>query len=155
MSLDSSETSSTHPLSSKCQWSVTKSLKLLFYKVSKIKMSPCVAVCCSVLQRVAACCSVTMSLKWLSHKVSKITKSPCVAVCCSVLQCVAACCSVTMSLKWPSTKSVKSQCLPVLQRVAAFCSVTMSLKWLFHKVSRITMSPCVAVCCSVLQRLAV
>jgi len=36
----------------------------------------CVAVCCSVLQRVAVCCSVLQ----------------CVAVCCNVLQRVAACC---------------------------------------------------------------
>jgi len=39
----------------------------------------CVAVCCSVLQRVAVCRSVP----W------------CVAVCCSVLQCVAVYCSVS------------------------------------------------------------
>ena len=38
----------------------------------------CVAVCCSVLQRVVVCCSVLQ----------------CVAVCCSVLQRVVVCCSV-------------------------------------------------------------
>jgi len=41
------------------------------------RSSPCVAVCCSVLQCAAVCCSVLQ----------------CVAVCCSVLQC-AVCCSV-------------------------------------------------------------
>jgi len=41
-------------------------------------VAACVAVYCSVLQRVAVCCSVLQ----------------CVAVCCSVLQCVAVCCSM-------------------------------------------------------------
>ena len=39
-------------------------------------MIQCAAVCCSVLQGVAMCCSVFSVLQ-------------CVAVCCSVLQCVA------------------------------------------------------------------
>ena len=49
----------------------------------------CVAVCCSVLQCVAVCCSVLHCVADIhTHSVS------CVAVCCSVLQCVAVCCSV-------------------------------------------------------------
>ena len=47
----------------------------------------CVAVCCSVLQRVAACCSVMQ----------------CVAMCCSVLQCVAVRCSVLQCVRTPLT----------------------------------------------------
>jgi len=59
----------------------TMALNRLFHEVSKITVSPCVAVCCSVLQCIAVYCSVLQ----------------CVAVCCSALQCVAVCCSVTMS----------------------------------------------------------
>ena len=42
----------------------------------------CVAMGCSVLQRVAVCCSVLQ----------------CVAMCCSVLQCVIVCCSEVQSV---------------------------------------------------------
>jgi len=42
----------------------------------------CVAVCRSVLQYVAVCCSVCPSRYWI-----------CYGVCCSALQCVAVCCS--------------------------------------------------------------
>ena len=48
-----------------------------------------VAVCCNVLQCVAAGCSVLQGLC-----VKDICVLQCVAVCCSVLQCVAVCCSV-------------------------------------------------------------
>jgi len=51
----------------------------------------CVAVCCSVLQRVAVRCSNGYT------------------VCCSVLQCVAVCCSVLQYV---------AVCCSVLQRVA-------------------------------------
>ena len=68
----------------------------------------CVAACCSVLQRVAACCSVTTRTLCVAACCSALqrvaasllarsrsqTSSPADAVCCSVLQCVAACCSV-------------------------------------------------------------
>jgi len=60
----------------------------------------CVAVCCSVLQRVAR--RLYVSKTHMSLQGAGVLQ--CVAVCCSVLQCVAACCSV-------------------LQRVAACCSV--------------------------------
>jgi len=59
---------------------------------------PCVAVCCSVLQRGAVCCSMSQCVA------VRCSALQCVAVCCAVLQCVAVCCSV-------------------LQRVAACCSV--------------------------------
>jgi len=48
-------------------------------------------VCCGVLQRVAVCCSVLQCVA-VCYSVLQ-----CVAVCCSVLQCVAACCSVLRS----------------------------------------------------------
>jgi len=46
----------------------------------------CVAVCCSALQRDAACCSVVVSLGKVCAHVSS-------HFCCDMLQCVAACCS--------------------------------------------------------------
>jgi len=52
----------------------------------------CVAVCCSVLQRVAVCCSVLQCVAVCCSVLQ------CVAVCCSVLQCVAVCCRVTQSV---------------------------------------------------------
>ena len=59
----------------------------------------CVAVCCSVLHRVAAvykCVSFgTPREHALEVSVAVcISTLQCVAVCCSVLQCVAVCCSV-------------------------------------------------------------
>jgi len=70
------------------------------------------AVCCSVLQCVAACCSVLQYLlrvllrvvvSHISTNYLEVTcKEQCVAVCCSVLQrvavfiaCAVACCSVS------------------------------------------------------------
>jgi len=61
------------------------------------------AVCCSVLQCVAACCGVLRSVVWihvgcpfllLSHKFCVSNRLQCVAVCCSMLQRVAVCCGV-------------------------------------------------------------
>jgi len=53
----------------------------------------CVAVCCSVLQCVAAC--MPRDLPANSPGVSvHDSVLQCVTVCCSVLQCVAVCCSV-------------------------------------------------------------
>ena len=55
----------------------------------------CVAVCCSVLQRVAVCCSVLQ----------------CVAAWCSVLQCAAVCCSVLQCVAvWLQCAAVWLQC---------------------------------------------
>ena len=89
----------------------------------------CVVVCCSVLQCVAVCCKVLQS----------------VAVCCSVLQRFAACCS---ALQRRSTTQdhgdEQDQCCNVLQRVA------VSLP---HKTTHMCKIS-VAVCCSVLQRVA-
>ena len=92
----------------------------------------CVAVCCSVLQRVAVCCSVLQCV------------AVCIPVCCSVycsmllcvLQCVAECCSILQSVAMCSRMlQCIAVCCSVLQCVAVCCSVLQ----------------CVAVCCSVLQ----
>ena len=86
-----------------------------------------VAVCCSVLQCVAVCCSSCASCTPASppsdlvhYLCNSCSVLQCVAVWCSVLQCVAVRCSA-------------------LQCVAVHCSVLQ----------------CVAVCCSVLQCVAV
>ena len=55
-------------------------------------MSRCIAVRCSVLQRVAACCSV---LQWVAACCSVLLR---VAAWCCVLQYVAVCCSVFQHL---------------------------------------------------------
>jgi len=69
----------------------------------------CVAVCCSGLPRVAACCSV---LQCVAVGCSVLQR---VAVCCSMLQCVAVCCSVLHRV---------AVCCGVLQSVAVCSSVT-------------------------------
>jgi len=58
----------------------------------------CVAVCCSVVQRVNksklyACCQLLLSITFASLP-SVDCVLQCDAACCSVLQCVAVCCSV-------------------------------------------------------------
>jgi len=119
----------------------------------------CVAVCCSVSQRVAVCYGVPI---WDAEaRLLECCLFRCVsgtrAVCCSVLQRVAACCSVlrcpnlgrwsptsrmlSTPLCFRYTRSV-SKCVAVcccLQSVAVCCGVLQ----------------CVAVCCSVLQCVAV
>jgi len=68
----------------------------------------CVAVYCSVLQRIAVCCSVLQ----------------CAAVYCSVLQCIAVCCSVLQCVAvWCSVLQCVVACCSVLQCVAVCCSV--------------------------------
>jgi len=81
---------------------------------------------CSVLQRVAACCSVLQcALTYCRQEQRQLVR---IAVCCSVLQCVAVCYSV-------------------LQRVAV-CTDTLQTR---AKTTRPCCSElqCVAVCCSV------
>jgi len=63
-----------------------------------------VAVCCSVLQRVAVRCS---ALQREMHIVGHALLLQCVAVCCSVSQCVAVCRSVSQRV---------ALCCSVLQR---------------------------------------
>jgi len=111
----------------------------------------CVAVCCRVLQCVAVCCSVILprtqhTRQHMSRYIvcigcQKVTMLQCAAVCCSVLQCAAVCCSVillrTQYARQPTSRyivCIGCQKVTMLQCVAA-CVL-----------------PCVAVCCSVLQR---
>jgi len=94
-------------------------------------MLQCIAVCCSVLQRVAVYrspliawsipkatpfaavyCSVLQYLAVLSNALQ------CVAVCCSVLQCVAVCCSVLQCV---------AMCCSVLQCIAVTSFITNSV----------------------------
>ena len=69
----------------------------------------CVAVCVSVLQRVAICCLYTDPI---------VPVLQCVVVCCSVLQCVAECCSVLQCA---------AVCCSVLQCVAVCCIALQSI----------------------------
>jgi len=88
-----------------------------------------VAVCCSVLQRVAEyCCAFLMN--WVRE-------------CCSVLQRVAACCSVLQRV---------AACCRVLLCIAMCCNAFTEID--FNGLSAIAKEPrCVnvLVCCSVLQ----
>jgi len=61
----------------------------------------CVAVCCSVLQLVAACMRIMYVLQ-------------CVAVCCSVLQCVAVCFSLTRPTSCKTLPHTASHCPKLL-----------------------------------------
>jgi len=92
----------------------------------------------------------------------------CVAVCCSVLQCVAVCsmsCTGIISLSNHLTAQLSSVqvFVCVLQSIAVFCSVFHELHWNHISVkfsdSATVVAPglrvCFAVCCSVLQCVAV
>ena len=77
--------------------------------------------CCSVLQRVAVCCTLLQHPVCHSDeaRLQRMTQLERVAVCCNVLQCVATCCSVLQRV---------AVCCNVLQCVAPCCSVlTMCL----------------------------
>ena len=87
-------------------------------------MLQCVAVCCSVAQKVNSELQITSTI-WPIYTYLL----QCVAVCCSVLQCVAVCCSAMQCV---------AVCCSVMQCVAVCCSVLQ----------------CVAVCCSVAQELS-
>ena len=118
-------------------------------------ISRCVAVCCSVLQRVAVSCSV-------ESRVPSSRSSG--ALLCGrsrgVLQCVAACCSVAVLRSvQASGLSFHSSCAllwcrsrGVLRRVAACCSVsycdTEYTLFFFFRVHYSTAD--FAMCCSVL-----
>jgi len=68
------------------------------------------SACCSVMQRVAACCSVGVIPRSVSSSYFRV------AVCCSVLQRVAVCCSVLQCVALCCNYHV-------LHSVAACCSV--------------------------------
>ena len=99
-----------------------------------------VAACCSVLQRVVACCSVVVLQCIAMYPVDLLAPYLDAAdgVCCSLFQPVAACCSVEV-------------CFIVLQCV----------RWIRRHCIWMRLTECVAIlccivamCCSVLQRLA-
>ena len=124
----------------------------------------CVAVCCSVLQCVAANDNVGrsrniksdicapdvytdgrhnthMNESYLEYGKISVDKRGFefvfvqIAVCCRVLQCVAVCCSVLQcAAVWCSVMQCVAVCCSVLQCVAVYCGVVQ----------------CVAVCCSAL-----
>jgi len=83
-----------------------------------------VAVCCSVLQCVSACCRGVGT--------PRVSKCKCVAVYGSGLQCLVVCCSVLQRGENSVSQSVQV-CCSIWQRVVAYGSVLQ----------------CVAVCCSV------
>jgi len=90
----------------------------------------CVAVCCSVLQCVAALWAA--GVLWHDPACCSVLQR--VAVCCSVWQRIAVCCKVFTSLcsAWAVSQSSVLQCVAVRRSV-------------------LQMLQCVAVCCSVLQ----
>jgi len=100
---------------------------------SVLQCVECVAVGCSVLNRIkyenreliAVCCSVLQCVE--SNKVCAFKQSlQYVAACCSVLQRVAACCSVLNRIKYAHSRSHYS----MLQRVesVADCWIQLSMR---------------------------
>jgi len=115
----------------------------------------CVAVCCSVLQRVLQCVAVCVAVR---HQDALCTHTaPAYAPwCCSVLKWVPVCCSVVQrAAAWSSVLQFETKRLwlgtlarmlpgaAVVQYFAVFCSVYCSVL------------QCVAVGCSVVQCVAV
>ena len=85
-----------------------------------------VAVCCSVLQYVAACHSVLPRVAARGAQTSVTvccSVLQCVTVCYSVLQCVAVCCNVVQCIAARGAQTGVAVCCCVLLRVAAFCNV--------------------------------
>ena len=77
-----------------------------------VAASQCVAVCCSVLQCVAVCCSVSLHGTRIRSVLQRF------AVCCSVSHCVAVCCSLSLHgtrVCWNATRCH-------VQRTATHCS---------------------------------
>jgi len=113
----------------------------------------CDALCCSVLQSVAGCCRLLQAhISTQTHEPNAFVLliSPlstcllrCVAVCCTVLQRVAKCCSMLrrVAVKHIKIAQSRSQCM---------CA---HLRQHLHNLTSVNM--CVAVCCSVLQCVAV
>ena len=130
--------------------------------VSQSGVVCCRVLCCSVLQRVAACTIIMCEFEPQDYDTGGLHEMPLltntgtgmsvlqhVAACCRVLPRVAACCSAYGHEAWCS----------VLQRVAACCSV---LKRVYmHEIPLLTNTGTgmnvlqhVAACCRVLPRVA-
>ena len=123
-------------------------------------MLQCVAVCCSVLQRVALNILSTITGAHAVENACIVCCSvlQCVAVCCSVLQCVAVCCSACTITGAHTIENAYMMCCSVMQCVAVCCSVlqcvavccsTYTITWA-RTVENVWI-----VCCSALQRVAV
>ena len=123
-------------------------------------MLQCVAVCCSVLQGVAACSNVSSRLNIQGNSgVCVVAFVECcrvlqfVAVCCRVMLCVEVCCSVLKRQLVPqfTTENVCDNgmcvavCCSVLQCATLCCSVLQCVTVCYSVLQSIT------VCCSVLQ----
>jgi len=113
-----------------------------------------VSVICSVLQRVAACCSV------LQCGIRMPSPTTIVLVMCSVLRHVVACCSVLeRGIRMPFPTTIVLVMCTVLQCVAVCCSVLQCVamwdKDAFSNDDCIGDVQFVAVCFSVLQHVAV
>jgi len=113
-------------------------------------------MCCSVLRRVAACCSVHIIC---THVILRlllyITQScwKCVAVCCSVLQCVAMCCRVLQCVA-VCTLPARTW-FRVLQAVAACGSIWQCVLIRDVVFTATNISYILSVlCCGLLQRVA-
>jgi len=92
----------------------------------RVKSKWCVAPCCSMFQRVAACCS---ALQCFAELASSQVKT----VCCSVLQRVAACCSELprVAVRCNMLRSgayFESSSISLFQRVAACCNAFSVLR---------------------------
>ena len=130
-------------------WIYQKKGGTLEYCLSSVSLGQ---VCCSVLQRVAVCCSERLlcNTSSLSCPLGRG-----VAVCCSMLQRVAVCCSESLvnhclspvSLGQGCCRGVAVCCI-VLQCVAACCSES-HVQHCLSDVSRGRVLQCVAGCCSV------
>jgi len=115
----------------------------------------CVAVCCSELQCVAVCCSVlqeypSMSLLfYIFICCLRAFTLQCVAACHSVLQCVAVCSSMSQC-----AANIPQHVIALLQ---LYCPHALALPLPPWCASLLINSACmyVAVCCSVLQCVAV
>ena len=108
----------------------------------------CVAVCCSVLQCVAACgtawqccavcCRLLRSLKtivqWHWRRAGRCIDRY-VAVCCSVLRCCSVCCSMLRCLD--AIVQWHWMCCSVLQCVAVCCSVLqcVTIPWYYRPMA--------------------
>jgi len=93
---------------------------------------PCVAVCCSVLQRAAEYYSVVQCffrvLKCAQREPDAATVDICVAACCNELQCVAVCRSVLQcAAVWCSMLQCGAVCCIMVQFVTVWCSVCVAV----------------------------
>jgi len=105
----------------------------------------CSAVCCSVLQHVAACCSGLQSVYTYPIFTTRVLQceqtlleAKSHGLQCSVWQCVAVCCRVCIRSLLLVCVAVRKDAMTLLETKSHWCAVQ-----------------CVAACCSVLQCVAV